>query len=556
MDIKRNDDMGTFASIAFDTRQPHGARVRRPLGGVSVKPNTAAFVQVIRSDGAIIKVFNQLGSTGRDVGNHSIPSAVMQTTLEGELLGSEAAVSGDPQSPIWTDWLLQTVVEARREKIQIIETFGETVMFAYGERARFLNFSGYLMNTADFNWRAQFWENWDQHFRATKLVENDARLFIGFDDIIVSGYPFDARARQMANNPRIIIFDFKFFVSTYVNTFIQNAGSVQAKRSIGGATDSNVVRLNEFISSGVFADKSFDIGSGKIGGLASILGGDRLRFAEYMQSITEGLSVGTFPGLIGLGLKELLFNPALRYIKGTRTATEYLLSIITQEANTLAYVGVDKLAESTPGGHIGLNFFFGALGALYQIVGINALSLVGLRSDQPTLWSNMLDNIAQVGDPNRHASYMGYTASSLVGSFLYSQTDRYELSGQHWNDDYGFVTNTQNEAIGATVFRRDNIFDEGSPGIITGEDLVPLQASSTGSVQTTTLDGFTSPTGEADPSVSSESDSLSSVTFTDSRQSERDELDAVDVQNEERQANHGVIDRIDDPEELAEDGSE
>ena len=36
--------------------------VSRPLTGVSVKPNTPAFVQVVREDGTIVKIFNALGA--------------------------------------------------------------------------------------------------------------------------------------------------------------------------------------------------------------------------------------------------------------------------------------------------------------------------------------------------------------------------------------------------------------------------------------------------------------------------------------------------------------
>ena len=185
----------------------------RPINGIVVRPNTQAFVQVMRADGVVLKVFNQLTSAQNNVESKYGTS---------QYLSGAAGLGGtEPMATAWTDWLLQAVREERMEKTQIVETFGETYLYAFGEKPRTLVFSGLLMNTTDFNWRGTFWENWDKYFRATKLIENNARIYIGFDDIIVEGYPLNAVASQTADSPNAMSFSFNFFVTNYTNISAQ-----------------------------------------------------------------------------------------------------------------------------------------------------------------------------------------------------------------------------------------------------------------------------------------------------------------------------------------------
>jgi hypothetical protein len=123
----------------------------------------------------------------------------------------------EPQSDAWTDWLLQSVRESRVEKTQIVETFGDTYLYAFGQKPRALVFNGILMNTTDYNWRAVFWQNWDNFFRATRLIEKNARMYISWDDLVVEGYPINAVCNQTVDSPNALTFSFNFFVTRYIN---------------------------------------------------------------------------------------------------------------------------------------------------------------------------------------------------------------------------------------------------------------------------------------------------------------------------------------------------
>ena len=164
------------------------ASVSRP-SGIQIKPNTYATAQVRRMrDGKAIPLVNDVAQNGGQKG----PDA-------------------------WTDWLLINVHEERSEKTQIVETFGDTYVYAFGEHPRVMSFIGVLLNTPDYPWRAVFWDNWENVFRATRLIEQDARMYIMFDDIMVEGYPLSATADQSAADPNALSFRFSFLVTNYVN---------------------------------------------------------------------------------------------------------------------------------------------------------------------------------------------------------------------------------------------------------------------------------------------------------------------------------------------------
>ncbi len=141
------DNMRTLAGGAQGISRRAGiTSVRRPLRGIEIKTDTYAMIQVIRSDGSIIPLTDQ-------------------ATPEG---------TGDSTS----SFLIQSAQEARMEKHQIIETFGEPYIYFFGESPRFLDVQAILINTNDFNWEAEWWDNWDNRIRGTKTVEQGARTYL------------------------------------------------------------------------------------------------------------------------------------------------------------------------------------------------------------------------------------------------------------------------------------------------------------------------------------------------------------------------------------------
>jgi hypothetical protein len=168
------------------SRRAGRTTARRPTRGMEVKDDTYATLKVIKSDGTSIPLVDS-GSAGG-------------ANTEG-----------------YTNFLLQSVSESRMEKHQIIETFGASYVFFFGESPRFLDVSAQLLNSHDFNWEAEWWANYNMYLRGTKLVEMGARCYLSYDDNVVEGYLMQAQAVKASDQHLLAQLQFRFFVTNCYN---------------------------------------------------------------------------------------------------------------------------------------------------------------------------------------------------------------------------------------------------------------------------------------------------------------------------------------------------
>lgn len=166
-------------------------KARRPVRGLEVKDDTYALLKVTSANGEDVPIFNSSTKRGQGRGT--------------------------------TNFILQSVQESRVEKHQILETFGDSYLFFFGQHPIMLNVSAVLLNSQDFNWQAEFLENYNLYFRGTKLVELGARCYLFYDDNIIEGYMLNTTVVTDANNPMMAQMSFQFFVSNYKNiSFVGN----------------------------------------------------------------------------------------------------------------------------------------------------------------------------------------------------------------------------------------------------------------------------------------------------------------------------------------------
>jgi hypothetical protein len=176
--------------------------VRRPFRGVEIKEDTYAVIKVVKSNGDEIPLVDAGG-----------PDSPTQSTRRGTLINP---YTNHTTTHNYSNFIIQQVQDSRQEKQQILETFGDSYIFFFGERPRVLSVSGLLINTLDFNWRTEFWHNYEHVLRGTKLVEQDARIYLHWDDIIVEGYMIEAMARDDASSPYHVAFSFQLFVTNHM----------------------------------------------------------------------------------------------------------------------------------------------------------------------------------------------------------------------------------------------------------------------------------------------------------------------------------------------------
>lgn len=164
-----------------------GRRVaRRPLRGIEIKEDTYAMIKVIQADGTTVPLVDSTSPDG--------------LTSSG-----------------YANFMLQSVTEARVEKHQIVETFGDAYIFFFGESPRFIDAQAVLLNTHDFNWRAEWWQNYNDLLRGTRLVETGARVYLFYDDIIIEGYLVHANVLETSQQPYQVTLQFRLFVTNYSN---------------------------------------------------------------------------------------------------------------------------------------------------------------------------------------------------------------------------------------------------------------------------------------------------------------------------------------------------
>ncbi len=406
--------------------------VSRPVQGISIKPNTHAYVQVVASNGEVLKVFNRIGvrtaSDGSASGNLSPPTitnridAIVDKMAASarELLGVETAMEGgdgktidghaDPNSAAWTDWILTSVSEQRSEKTQLIETFGDNYLYSFGEKPRALQFTGMLFNTEDFNWRSQFWENWSRFFRASKLVELGARVYIGFDNIIVGGYPLNAQAQQTADTNNAMSFGFTFYVTSYLDLAAQSgfrAGANQMIPSIKSGFETGEARLKPTRSSLIEMLNFYNDGTQFTGvdkdGNPNEASAQDVALAKMLARAANGAFA------IGAGEAN-----AMSWIRAfmLRTAQDQLRLHVNAKIQELEDTGLYGITDRLKRGEI--NAWFGYLSAVLRLLDTSEWD--GLAGKLTQLGG--LSDFLLAGSVSRLVDHMAYTGVGLATQFL------------------------------------------------------------------------------------------------------------------------------------------
>jgi len=166
--------------------------IRRPYRGIQIKEDRFSTLSV------------------RGPGNKVIP-----LTSSSDVRGSGTTSGRTGRVQEYSDYILQSISEQRTEKQQIIETFGDPYVYFFGERPRIVEVSGLLLNTEDFNWKSQFWKNYDEKLRGTKLVQQNARVYLSWDTTIIEGYMLQAAAAEQSEEPYSVPFSFSMLITGY-----------------------------------------------------------------------------------------------------------------------------------------------------------------------------------------------------------------------------------------------------------------------------------------------------------------------------------------------------
>lgn len=282
--------------------------VRRPVRGIQVKDDTYATIQVRQSNGIAIPLF--------DAGNPSDTGKGIRNS----------------------NFLIQSVQEQRAEKQQIILTFGEPYIFFFGEQPRMISVTGVLLNTEDFNWRAEWWANYDLYLRGTQCVRQKTRVYLSWDDIVVEGYITQANASEEQSNRNLVQFQFQMFLTNYQN--ISSIGDINAHWAgkeieldpstidlpgTGGTSTTQLVRqqniINEQLNAGQNSGSLFEfLRNGQLGAAATRLvaiQGQIVDFLSLAGQFVSGRNIRVPVGFEGAAAFDQEVQVALASIPGS-----------------------------------------------------------------------------------------------------------------------------------------------------------------------------------------------------------------------------------------------
>ena len=125
-------------------------------------------------------------------------------------------------------FVLQAVTETDNEKIQVVETFGEPIIFLFGRRPRFYNFSGFLFNGGDSStnaednsgystlWRDNFKLAYELFIRGTRCVKFRARAYLTYDRVMREGFIISSTISQDIR-PNMVQFSFTMYITREIN---------------------------------------------------------------------------------------------------------------------------------------------------------------------------------------------------------------------------------------------------------------------------------------------------------------------------------------------------
>jgi len=155
--------------------------VRRPMRGIQIKEDTYTLLTIESADG----------------------TRIIETPNTSAALGH-----GSPYS----NFIIQQVVERMEEKFSVLETFGENFAFFMGEKSRLFEFSGTLINTEDFPWKAEWLSNYQGFFRGTRVAEQRARVVLEFDQEVLKGFLLGTQIVHTSVHQHKVDFSFTMLV--------------------------------------------------------------------------------------------------------------------------------------------------------------------------------------------------------------------------------------------------------------------------------------------------------------------------------------------------------
>lgn len=188
--------------------------VRRPLRGLQSKKNVPATVVVLGPSGVGGSVYN-------------------------------SSAAGSSKVNFTSNFIVQSFDVSRAEKMQLVQTFGPTYAFFFGEQPYFVQVQALLVDSEDFPWVAEWWANYDEKLRGTRLVDAGMQVYLEVEGFVFSGYLSASRMGKTATEQHQVPISFSLWVTSSDTTELPGGRGIEDYESgIGGWEPFNLAPTN------------------------------------------------------------------------------------------------------------------------------------------------------------------------------------------------------------------------------------------------------------------------------------------------------------------------
>lgn len=130
------------------------------------------------------------------------------------------------------NFLLQSISMEMEEKFQPIQTFGLTYGFFFGERPHIYTFSAILVDTDNFPWLADWFGNYEEKIRGTRLTMDGSPVTVQVEEHAIKGYIVRCALTKQAETPHFAQLQFSMWVTEHHDG--RSPGNVAVPYAPGG----------------------------------------------------------------------------------------------------------------------------------------------------------------------------------------------------------------------------------------------------------------------------------------------------------------------------------
>tara|TARA_Y100000034_G_scaffold9491_1_gene10147 strand:- start:20 stop:811 length:792 start_codon:yes stop_codon:yes gene_type:complete len=117
-------------------------------------------------------------------------------------------------------FILTSVQKKDAEKIQLLQTFGESLVYFHGRNPVNIGLSFVLPNSTGLPLAALMQENYDRYFRGSALVKRGGVAVLSWADNVIVGYPLSFETSEVADDTTHLVKGSMDFMLTEFHTMV------------------------------------------------------------------------------------------------------------------------------------------------------------------------------------------------------------------------------------------------------------------------------------------------------------------------------------------------